>query len=75
MLKEATRGRTGSAADSTEQRVRDATDDLRSVLHAFGGLPFLGLLPGQSALSPIAETPTAYLTSRNIPSVIAALKI
>jgi hypothetical protein len=75
MLKEVGRRRAGSRVDATVQCVRDATDDLRSVLRAFGGLPFLGLLPGQSAHSPISETATVLLTSRNIPNVIATLRI
>jgi hypothetical protein len=75
MLKELAGGRVRSSPDPAEQCVLDATDDLRSVLLAFSGLPFVGLLPGQSALAPIAESATACLTSRNIPNVIAALRV
>jgi hypothetical protein len=75
MLKELGEGRMRSASDRTEQCVRNATDELRAVLLVFAGLPFMGLLPGQSALSPISESATSCLTSRNIPNVIAALTI
>jgi hypothetical protein len=75
MLKELAGGRLRSSPDPAERCVLEAMDGLRSVLLAFSGLPFLGLLPGQSALAPISESATECLTSRNIPNVIAALRV
>jgi hypothetical protein len=62
------------AFDRCERQVQDAKEAVLSLLTAFAGLEFVGLIPGLSPRDPIAEDSVDGVTVSNTPSVIAALK-